>query len=82
MINMDEIDIAVIQEKLKNIDERVTELSNSYKILNDNHHQLELDMMELDTQISTIANLVKWIISPGMIIALLIELARIGGIIT
>ena len=86
---MEQKDIAVLNERIKHIDERITELGGnyqalkkSYTVLNDNHHQLELDMTKLDTKISTVASLVKWLISPAMILGLIIELARIGGIIT
>ena len=86
---MQQKDIAVLKERIKHIDDRITTLGGnyqalkkSYAVLNDHHHQLEMDILKLDTKISTVVNLVKWLISPAMILGLIIELARIGGIIT
>ena len=86
---MEQKDIAVLTERIKHIDSRITTLggnyqalTKSYKVLNDNHHKLELDMTELSTQIKTCTALLKWLISPAMLIGLIIELARLGGLIS
>ena len=85
---MEQKDIAVLKERIKHIDERITTLggnyqalNKSYVVLNDHHHTLELELTKLNTEIDTIKALVKWLISPAMIFAVIVELARLGGII-
>ena len=52
---------AVLAEKIEHIEERITEiagnfqvLTKSVKVLNDNHHQLELDTAKLKASFATI----------------------------
>ena len=82
------IDAAVLTERIKHIEERITMLgvnyavlTKSYNVLNDHHHTLEMNVMQLDTKLSTCVSLIKWLISPAMIIALILELARLSGVI-
>ena len=86
---MEQKDIAVLTERIKHIDKRITEidgscksLKKSYNILNDHHHKIELDMNTLSTELKTCSTLIKWLVSPAMIIGLLIQLARLGGLIS
>ena len=63
------------------INDRITELHKSYRILNDSHHKLERDVTEIKTKISTASSIVKWILSPIAFISLLIQILRIVKVI-
>ena len=85
---MNDKEIAVLNEKIENIEERITELAGNYKaiqksysVLNEHHHQLELDMTAHTTKLNTVVGLVKWLISPAMVIALLLQLAQATKVI-
>jgi len=61
--------IAVITEKLYNLDERITELAGnynalqkSYYVLNECHHKLELGFTRMETEWKTTKGWVKWVL--------------------
>ena len=45
--------------------ERITDLAKSYRVLNDSHHRLELELVEFRTEIETVTKIVKWLLTPS-----------------
>ena len=88
MINMEQRDIAVLSERMGHIEERITELGGnfqaiqkSYYILNEHHHQLEIAVATLRAELGTVSAIIKWILSPTVVIGFLIQLAKICEVI-
>ena len=61
--------------------ERITQLQKSYGVLNDCHHELELKYTRMETQLSTLFTIVKFFISPGVALMILIDLLKLGKVI-
>ena len=70
-----------VHKLLEYTNERITDLQESYKVLNDHHHNLELDVNTLSTQLHTAIQILKFFISPGVAILIIVEGLRMGGII-
>ena len=68
-------------ELLETTNLRLTDLSKSYRVLNDNHQSLEIKMTRLESRIDTTASIVKWLISPVAVVGLLIQILQIYGVI-
>lgn len=51
--------------------ERLTDLADSYRILNENHIKLEMQFIALQTEIRVTMRLVRWLLSPTFILAAL-----------
>ena len=61
--------------------ERLTDLQKNYRVLNENHHNLELSFTEVRAQLETVAQIVKFFISPAVALLMLAELLKLTGII-
>ena len=70
-----------VHKLLEYTNERITDLQESYKVLNDHHHNLELDVNTLSTQLHTAIQILKFFISPGVALLIIVDLLRMGGII-
>ena len=68
-------------ELLDTTNQRLTDLSKSYRVLNDNHQSLEIKMTRLESRIDTTASIVKWLISPVAVVGLLIQVLQVCGVI-
>ena len=56
------------------MNDRIADLSKSYRILNDHSHLQAVDIAKLDTKIDTAVSIVKWFISPIALLSLIIQL--------
>lgn len=70
-----------VLEVLETTNLRLTDLSKSYRVLNDNHHKLELRLTRLESRIDTVTGIIKWLISPVAIIGLFLQILQICGVI-
>ena len=68
-------------ELLETTNLRLTDLSKSYHVLNENHQNLEIKMTRLEARIDTTASIVKWLISPVAVVGLLLQVLQISGVI-
>lgn len=57
----------VLTERITELAHDMKSLAKSYKILNDNHHKLELGYMELKTEWTTNKAWIKWILGSSLI---------------
>ena len=70
-----------VRELLEYTNERITELKQSYLVLNECHHTLEIKFTKLETTLSTLVKLVKFFIAPGTALLVLLELLKAAGIV-
>ena len=77
-----------IHKLLEYTNERITDLQGdtkdlrkSYNVLNDHHHTLELNVNTLTTQVTTAIQILKFFISPGVAVLIIVDLLSMGGII-
>jgi len=85
---MEQKEIAVLHQKIEHVEERITELAGNYQaiqksyyILNEHHHQLEIAVATLRAELGTVSAIIKWILSPTVVIGFLIQLAKICEVI-
>ena len=67
---------------LEYTNDRISELQGNYKVLNDHHQGLEITVNTLETRLDTAISLLKFFISPGVALLILVDLLRMAGIIT
>lgn len=67
-------------ELLETTNLRLTDLSKSYRVLNDNHQALEIQMARLEARIDTTASIVKWLVSPVAVFSLLLQILKIWNV--
>jgi len=63
------------------LNERVTDLSKSYRVLNDNHAQLRLEFVEFKSKADMAIAIMKWFISPITGLTLLLRILELMGVI-
>lgn len=68
-------------ERITDVQNDTKELRESYKVLNDHHHTLEIDVNTLSTQLKTAIQILTFFISPGVAILIIVDLLRMGGVI-
>ena len=66
---------------IESIDRKIGDLQQSYKVLNECHHELELKYTALEAKLSIIAKILMYFISPGMVVLIVSEAIRIKGMI-
>jgi hypothetical protein len=66
---------------LQVMNERMTDIQKSYLVLNDNHHLLAMKQLKLETKLETIWTLLKFCVTPGIMITIVIEFLRIVGVV-
>lgn len=71
-----------VYKLLEYTNERITDLQESYKVLNDHHHTLELNVNTLTTRLDTAIQILKFFISPGVAVLIIVDLLRMGGLIS
>ena len=71
-----------IRRLLEYTNERITDLQDSYRVLNDHHHNLEINVNTLQIRIDTSIQILKFFISPGVALLILVDLLRLAGLIT
>lgn len=69
-------------DRITEIQEDSKDLRKSYGILNDHHHSLEINVNTLSTQLHTAIQILKFFISPGVAVLIIVDLLRMCGIIT
>ena len=76
-----------ILRSIGSIEATITGLQKNYQVLNDNHMMLETKMSDLNTRFTVLevnikfaCSILKWIVSPSMVIILLLQLASAAGI--
>jgi len=74
-------DEAGVRELLEYTNNRITALQANFQTLNDCHHELEIKYTRMETRLDTVVQLVKWLITPGTGILILVELLKAVGII-
>jgi len=63
------------------MNDRITDLAKSYRVLNEHHQNIEVKIVRLETRIETVVSIVKWFISPIALISLVLQILRICGVI-
>lgn len=58
--------------------DRLDDLSESYRVLNDNHTKLSNQFVELRTEVKTTKSFLKWILSPTFVMAALLFLWKVA----
>ncbi len=71
-----------IYKVIEIMNDRITDLQLSYRVLNDNHRTLEVGFTEMRAQFDTIGAIVKFFISPSLAFLILVQLARFAGVST
>ena len=71
-----------IYKLLEYTNERITDLQGNYRVLNDHHQTLEINVNTLSTQLHTAIQILKFFISPGVAVLILVDLLRMGGFIS
>jgi len=61
--------------------DRVTDLAKSYRVLNENHTQLQLDFVEFKSKADMAIAIMKWFISPITGLTLLLRILELLGVI-
>lgn len=61
--------------------DRITDLSKSYRILNDHSQETKIRIVKLETKIDTTASIIKWFISPVAVVSLILQVLRIWNVI-
>lgn len=64
----------------KALNERVTDLAKSYRVLNENHSSLELQFVEFRAQITIVVAIAKWLI-PISGLTLLLRILEVIGVV-
>ena len=75
--------IAILGEQYRNLSRDYTELSKSYKVLNDCHGKLERNFTKMETEWSTAKNMLNWV-AGGSLLTLtvgIINLMKMFGVI-
>lgn len=62
--------------------DRLSDLQNNYRVLNDHHHSVEIKVNTLETRLDTAIQILKFFVSPGVAILILVDLLRMAGIIS
>ena len=60
--------------------QRLTDLHQSYRVLNDHSQAQEIEIVKLNTKLDTTVSIVKWFISPVAALSLLIQVLRIWNV--
>jgi len=68
-------------ELLETTNQRLTDLSKSYRILNDSHTNLEMRMTRIETRFDTTISILKWLISPAAVVGLVLQVLQIWNVI-
>ena len=68
-------------ELLDTTNQRLTDLSKSYRVLNDSHTKLEMRMTRIETRFDTTVSILKWLISPAAVIGLVLQILEIWNVI-
>ena len=63
------------------MNDRITDLSTSYRILNDHSQETKIRIVKLETKIDTTASIIKWFISPVAVVSLVLQVLRIWNVI-
>lgn len=69
-----------IYKVIELMNDRITDLQLSYRVLNDNHRTLEVGFTEMKAKFDTIGTLLKFFISPSLAFLTLVQIARFAGI--
>ena len=71
-----------VYKLLEYTNDRISELQENYKVLNDHHQNLEINVNTLQTRLDTAISLLKFFISPGVALLILVDLLRMAGMIS
>jgi hypothetical protein len=63
------------------MNDRITDLSKSYRVLNDHSQATMVRIVKLETKIDTTISIVKWFISPIAFVSLVLQILRIWNVI-
>ena len=81
--NGEEFRRADVLTMLDMMNDRMADLQKSYLVLNECHRTLDKEVAVLNARIETVSGIIKFFISPGMallIIVKIIEISKQGGI--
>lgn len=62
------------------MNERITDLSKSYRVLNDHSQSHKVEIAKINTKLDTTASIVKWLVSPVALASLFLQVLRIWGV--
>jgi len=71
-----------IYKLIELLNDRYTELANSYRVLNDSHAKLEVSFVKFETKVNTAVSIMKYFVPSSLIlsaIAFIIKLAELVG---
>lgn len=60
--------------------DRITDLSKSYRVLNDHSQSHRVEIAKINAKLDTTASIVKWLISPVALISLFLQVLRIWNV--
>jgi len=63
------------------LNDRVTDLAKSYRVLNDSHTELRLEFVEMKSKAEMAVAIVKWVLSPITGLTLLLRILELLGVI-
>ena len=63
------------------MNDRITDLTKSYRVLNDHSHAQAVDLAKLNTKLDTTVSIVKWFISPIAFISLIIQICVVFKVV-
>ena len=63
------------------MNDRITDLTKSYRILNDHSHTQAVDLAKLNTKLDTTVSIVKWFISPIAFFSFVIQICVAFGVL-
>ena len=72
---------ADVYKILEVMGDRMTDLQKSYRVLNDAHVELRVEVIEMKTKLTTVYQILTFFVSPTMALILLAEFLRIVGVI-
>ena len=67
-------DGADIYKLIEFTNDRLSDLQKSYAVLNEHHHILELDFNIVKTRLDTCIQILKFFVSPGVALLILVDL--------
>ena len=62
------------------MNDRITDLQKSYRVLNDHSQTQEIEIVKINTKLDTIASIIKFFITPGVALLVVVQVARLAGV--
>ena len=69
-----------IYKVVEMMNDRITDLQKSYRVLNDHSQTQEIEIVKINTKLDTIADIIKFFITPGVALLVIVQVARLAGV--